>query len=82
LESLPEVHWDMYGPEPKMNQYYSTEPLPKCLKPETLPEVTKFILEKVPNVIDKEWLKNYLKVKKVDKNFLENMVVFNDYFSV
>jgi hypothetical protein len=82
LESLPEVHWTMYGPEPKMTQYYSTEPLPKCLKPETLPEVTRFILEKVPNVIDKEWLKNYLKVKKVDKNFLENMVVFNDYFSV
>lgn len=81
LESLPEVHWDMYGPEPKMTQYHSTEPLPKCLKPETLPEVTRFILEKVPNVIDKEWLKNYLKVKKVDKNFLENMVVFNDYFN-
>jgi hypothetical protein len=38
LESLPEVHWTMYCPEPKMTQYYSTEPLPKCLKPETLPE--------------------------------------------
>ena len=81
LESLPDVHWTMYGPEPKITQYHSTEPLPKCLKPETLPEVTRFILEKVPNVIDKEWLKNYLKVKKVDKNFFENMVVFNDYFT-
>lgn len=84
LQKIPDVRWTMYGPEPEITQYHSSEKLPKCLKPETLPEVTKFILEQVPNVIDGVWLKDYIlayskKAKKVDKNFLGNLAVFNEY---
>jgi hypothetical protein len=84
LQKIPDVRWSMYGPEPEITQYHSSEPIPKCLKSETLPEVTKFILDTVPNVIDSVWLKDYIlayskKAKKVDKNFLANLAVFNEY---